>query len=62
MDNKLLRMASPIIAPLLCYVFNLSLNQGIVPYDWKLEKVTPIYKGKGSHSEPGITKLQTPYL
>ena len=53
MDNKLLRMASPIIAPLLCHVFNLSLNQGIVPSDWKLAKVTPIYKGKGSHSEPG---------
>ena len=43
-------MASPIIAPLL---FNLSLTQGIVPSDWKLAKVTPIYKGKGSHSEPG---------
>ena len=52
-SNQLLRMASPIIAPLLCHVFNLSLNQGIVPSDWKLAKVTPIYKGKDSHSEPG---------
>ena len=52
MDNKLLQMVSPII-PLLCHVFNISLNQGIVPSDWKLAKVTPIYKGKDSHSERG---------
>ena len=28
MDNKLLRLASPIIAPLLCHIFNLSLCNG----------------------------------
>ena len=33
--------------------FNLSLNQVIVPPDWKLAKVTPIYKGKGKLSDPG---------
>ena len=53
MDSRLLRLASPIIAPHLCHIFNLSLNQGIVPPDWKLAKVTPIYKGKGKLSDPG---------
>ena len=53
MDSRLLRLASPIIAHHLCHIFNLSLNQGIVPPDWKLAKVTPIYKGKGKMSDPG---------
>ena len=53
MDNKLLRLASPIIAPLLCHIFNLSLCNGIVPSDWKLARVTPIYKGQGEITHPG---------
>ena len=53
MDSRLLRLASPIIAPHLCHIFNFSLNQVIVPPDWKLAKVTSIYKGKGKLSDPG---------
>ena len=53
MDNKLLRLASPIIAPLLCHIFNLSLCNSIVPSDWKLARVTPIYKGQGEITHPG---------
>ena len=53
MDNKLLCLASPIIAPLLCHIFNLSLCNGIVPSDWKLARVTPIYKGQGEITHPG---------
>ena len=30
---------------------NLSLQQILVPVDWKTAKVTPFYKGKGSHSD-----------
>ena len=52
-DSSLLRLASPIIAPMLCHIFNLSLYSGVVPSDWKLAKVTPIYKGKGDLSDPG---------
>ena len=43
----------PIIAPLLCHIFNLSLCNGIVPSDWKLARVTPIYKGQGEITHPG---------
>ena len=50
---KFLRLASPIIAPLLCHIFNLSLCNGIVPSDWKLARVTPIYKGQGETTHPG---------
>ena len=52
-DSSLLRLASPIITPMLCHIFNLSLYSGVVPSDWKLAKVTPIYKGKGDLSDPG---------
>ncbi len=26
------------------YIFNLSLNTGVFPNDWKIARVTPIYK------------------
>jgi hypothetical protein len=32
----------------LCDLFNMSLQQGSVPKAWKVAKVIPIYKGKGS--------------
>ena len=41
-DYKLLRLSSPIIAPLLTHIFNLSLAQGILPVDLKTALVTPI--------------------
>ena len=34
-DNKLLRISSPLIAPLLAHIFNLSLCSGIIPDDFK---------------------------
>ena len=39
------------IAPCLSLVFVASLHQGVVPQDWKLALVTPLFK-KGSRSEP----------
>ena len=53
MDCKLLRLASPIIAPSLTHIFNLSLAQGQMPSDWKIARVTPVYKNKGSKDDPG---------
>ena len=52
-DCKLLRLSSPIIAPLLAHIFNLSLAQGILPVDLKTALVTPIFKNKGSKDYPG---------
>ena len=42
--GKLLKMTANIIAPSLCYIYNLSLSQGVVPAFWKLAYVTPVFK------------------
>jgi hypothetical protein len=47
MDSKLLCISSKIIAPIVTYFINCSFDLGIVLSDWKLSRVTPIYKGKG---------------
>ena len=52
-DNKLLFLSAPLISYLLTHIFNLSLCSGIIPHDFKIARVTPIYKGKGSVTEPG---------
>ena len=52
LDTKLLNLASCIIAPSLRKLLNLSLFSGIVPFEWKKAKVTPVFKGKGSNNEP----------
>ena len=52
MDNKLLRLASPLIAPVLAHIFNLSLAEGHIPKDWKLARVTPVFKNCGSQEDP----------
>ena len=54
---RLLRDTAPIIAPSLCSLFNKSLSLGIIPHEWKLAKVVPVYteeRGQGAHG-----KLQT---
>ena len=51
LDGKILSIAAPIISYSLCHIFNLSLNNGIVPYDWKLARITPLYKGKGNKNK-----------
>lgn len=52
-DGKLLCIASEIIAPILCKFINVSISSNIVLDDWKLSRVTPIYKGKGNMEERG---------
>ena len=57
MDTKLLKiaahliLAAHLITPSFAFVCNLSLRQGVVPLDFKLAQLTPIYKGKGNKSE-----------
>ena len=48
--SKLLKLMASEIAPCLSLVFVASLHQGVVPQDWKLALVTPLFK-KGSKSE-----------
>ena len=53
LDNllpKLLKLAVGILAPSLTFIFNQSLSSGIVPLEWKLAKVTPIFK-KGKRQD-----------
>ena len=47
LDNiqcKLLKIAADVVAPSLTCIFNQPLLTGIYPSDWKLAKVTPIFK------------------
>ena len=50
-DSKLLKLSAYVICPYLTCLFNLSLQQKLVPVDWKTARMTPIDKGKGSHSD-----------
>lgn len=50
-DSKLLVIACEVIAPLICKLVNLSLATAVIPSDWKIARVTPIYKGEGDKYE-----------
>ena len=51
--NKTLIELTNEIAKPLAILFTKSMEQGKIPEDWRLSNVTPIYKGKGSKSQPG---------
>jgi hypothetical protein len=48
----LLRNIADAIAYPLCSIFNLSMSTGVLPSQWKLAFVSPIFKGKGLSSMP----------
>ena len=52
-DKKLLYLSRDVIAPIICKFINVSINSKCVPEDWKISRVTPIYKGKGAMDDPG---------
>ena len=47
LDTKLLHIAADYLCESLTVIINLSLASGLVPDDWKLARVTPVYKGEG---------------
>ena len=49
----MLFLSADIIAPILTKFYNVSVETETVISDWKLSKVTPIYKRKGSKDEAG---------
>ena len=49
---KLLKDTSDVIAQPLANIFNISLQTGIFPDDWKIAKVSPVYK-EGSKTDCG---------
>ena len=48
--NKLLKLAAYIVAPSLTEIFAQSINTGIFPKEWKIARVTPIFK-KGKKND-----------
>ena len=50
MDGRLLKLAAKLLAPSIMYIFNLSLQRGVIPDDLKLSRITPKFKGKGAIS------------
>jgi hypothetical protein len=52
-DSKLLCISHNLVSPFVTYFINASLNLGVVLSDWKLSRVTPIYKGKGDIHDKG---------
>ena len=50
-DARLLCDAAPALAGPLTTIMNASLRSGIIPTEWKLAKVTAIYKD-GAHTNP----------
>ena len=52
LTNRMLKLVSNSIDVPLCKLFNLFLTEGHFPDVWKLGIVVPIFKGKGSKSDP----------
>ena len=52
MDSLLLRKSALVIAPAPTHIFNLSLYHGIIPNDWKMARITPIFKNKRTKHDP----------
>ena len=55
LDNlppKILKLTAILIVSSLTKLFNKSLSQGIFPSKWKEAKIHPIFKKKGSASDP----------
>ena len=50
LPSKFLKLAANILAPSLTFMFNQSISSDIVPTEWKLARVTPIFK-KGARQD-----------
>ena len=53
LPSRMLKIAAGVLAPSLAFLFNQSISSGIVPTEWKLAKVTPIFK-KGKRQDVNI--------
>ena len=44
LPSRMLKIAAGVLEPSLAFLFNQSISSGIVPTEWKLARVTPIFK------------------
>jgi len=51
--DKVVKASIHYLAVPVAFIFNLSIYTSTCPNDFKVAEVVPIYKGKGSRSEPG---------
>ena len=49
-SNRILKIAAPIIYGSLTDIFNLSIASNVFPSDWKVAKISPVFKS-GNKSE-----------
>jgi hypothetical protein len=52
LDTYILKLIKSTIVPSVCHIVNLSLTTHRFPTKWKIAKVVPLYKGKGSKMDP----------
>ena len=52
LPGKFLKDTIYVVAPTLAFIFNWSFEEGIFPDNFKIARICPIYKGKGSKSNP----------
>ncbi len=43
-NARFIRLTAKVIAPVICHIINQSLATGIIPLDWKVARVSPLYK------------------
>ena len=52
LDTYILKLTRKNIVPSVCHILNLSIQSNKFPTKWKIAKVVPLYKGKGSKVDP----------
>ena len=57
MDRKLITRGAALLTPSVTQLLNLSLSSGVLPTDWKLARVTPIFKGNGAKTDESNFRL-----
>jgi hypothetical protein len=49
-EAKVFKECAPVLSIVFTDLFNLCLECGQIPYEWKIAQITPVYKGKGNKS------------
>ena len=52
LDTYIIKLTKKSIVPSVCHILNLSITSNKFPTKWKLAKIVPLYKGKGSKLDP----------